>query len=108
MKYSGYTWLKILSLPFFRQLFGMIMGTHSITHMAQPVFLLGNLASVKMRRGANLCLVSEEGADEGEDNVSHTWQGPGGKQISERIQGKEAPRDDIFHLLLLKCVGLEM
>lgn len=38
----------------------------------------------------------------------HTWQGPGGEQFSERIREKEAPHDDIFHLLLLKCVGLEM
>lgn len=53
-------------------------------------------------------LVSEEGADKGEDDVLHTWQGLGGEQFSERIQGKEAPCDNIFHLLLLKCWGLEM
>lgn len=38
----------------------------------------------------------------------HTWQALGGEQFSERIQGKEAPCDNIFHLLLLKCWGLEM
>lgn len=56
-------------------------------------------------------LVSEEGADEGKDDVSHTWPGPRKQKVgsfSERILGKEAPRDNIFHLLLLKCVGLEI
>lgn len=90
------------------------MGTLSITHMVQPVFLLGSLASGDLgekETRSHLCLVSEEGADEGKDDVSHTWPGPRKHEVgsfSERRLGKEAPRDNIFHLLLLKCVGLEM
>lgn len=40
-KYSGCIWIKILKLSL---LFGMFMRTLSVTHMAQPVFLLGSLA----------------------------------------------------------------
>lgn len=96
----------------------MIMGTLSITYMVQPVFLLGSLASGDLgenerrshlflfpwfqrkvlMRGRTMCL-------------SHTWPGPWKHEVgsfSERILGKEAPCDNIFHFLLLKCVGLEM
>lgn len=92
------------------------MGTLSIPHMAQPVFPLGHLASGDLGENetrSHLCLFPRF-------QRKVLMRGkmmcptPGralearGEHYSERIQGKEAPCDDIFHLLLLKCVGLEM
>lgn len=95
----------------------MIMGTLSITHMVQPVFLLGSLASGDLgekETRSHLCLFpwfQRKVLMRGRMMLSHTWPGPRKHEVgsfSERRLGKEAPRDNIFHLLLLKCVGLEM
>lgn len=60
MKIFWIYWVKNIKFTLFLENFlEMIMGTRSITCMAQPVFLLGNLASGDLRENetrSHLCL----------------------------------------------------
>lgn len=90
----------------------MIIRTLSTTHTAQSVFLLGSLAPGDLGENEATSACPPGFLRMRKDTMEHTWASPWkrevSKQVSGREQGKEAPPDTTFHLLLLKCVGLEM